>query len=77
MSTITAPTSGSIPPTPTDRADAHTLWGALLPTWSDPAAARVRDVSPLITALRNPAAVALVANALQERALRYRQGVAS
>lgn len=49
-----------------DRAAANRIWGAILPTYRTPAAARLRDVSPLIDALRNPRAVELVAARLEQ-----------
>lgn len=48
-----------------DRKDANLLWGALLPTYRNAAAARVRDLGPLIDALSNARAVELVAARLQ------------
>ena len=58
-----------------DRQDASRLWGAILPTYRNAAAARLRDLSPLIDALRNPEAVELVAARL-ERANAERKGAA-
>jgi hypothetical protein len=40
--------------------DACHIWGALLPTYRVPSAGLVRDMSPLVEALRNPAAIELV-----------------
>lgn len=51
-----------------DREDAHALWSALLPTWTDPSAARVRNLGRLVRALRNPRAVATIADSLERRA---------
>jgi hypothetical protein len=51
-----------------DREDARTLWSALLPTWTDPSASRVRNLRRLVQALRNPRAVATVADTLEHRA---------
>jgi hypothetical protein len=45
------------------------LHNALLPTWTHPTAGRVRDVGPLIAALRNPTACGLVADLLEHRAV--------
>lgn len=51
-----------------DHEDARALWSALLPTWTDPSAPRVRNLRRLVRALRNPRAVATVADTLENRA---------
>ncbi len=53
-----------------DHEDARALWSALLPTWTDPSAPRVRNLRRLVQALRNPRAVATVADTLEHRAAR-------
>lgn len=69
MTNIDAYPPGGVPDTPTqdDREQALTLWRALLPTWTQPAAARFRNPGPLSTALRNPTACVLVADRLDAR----------
>ena len=52
----------------------HTIWGALLPTWTAPEAVRVRDMSPIIDALKDPSACARVAEALAVRVQNSRKG---
>jgi len=60
-----------------DHEDARALWSALLPTWTDPSAPRVRNLGRLVRALRNPAAVHTVADALAAREMRpHLRGVA-
>ena len=58
-----------------DRRDALTIWRKLLPTITHEDAPRVRDLAPIVRALRNPRAVELVAARLDERARGSRQGV--
>lgn len=59
-----------IPSATRDHEDARTIWSALLPTWTDPSASRVRNLHRLVRALRNPRAVATVADTLDNRAMR-------
>ena len=76
MPSIDAPpvSRAEIPDATRDHEDARALWSALLPTWTDPHAARVRNMSRLVRALRNPRALALVADTLETR-YRARRGV--
>lgn len=79
MDSINAPLDGRghNPPATRDHEDARTIWSALLPTWTDPSAHRVRNLSRLVRALRNPQAVATVADALENRTMRpHLRGVA-
>lgn len=75
MRSIPAPPDGTH--TTRDHEDARALWSALLPTWTDPSAPRLRNLRRLVQALRNPRAVATVADTLENRAIHpHLRGVA-